>query len=430
MARRLFYILLCAIICKQSLYAQQAKQFDNPIIIKAPLLQIKYQISDSAKNHKTIVLWYRHIDKNNPANWKLGGTFKISEPIKFLAEKEGIYEFKLTFDKNAPPTDNEKDTYSVLVDTAKPLLQIKDVKFSNEQAIVRWHAFDENFGERPIEIYQIIPNAQQKFLGKFPNTGIAVISLDNVKTSKLKLIATDLAGNYTIAFSKQIIQPKVKKNSDIMQLSNPDAKTHNISQSSQGTNSINKNDPIEQPEKQVNAPQKEKITQNGRQLVFPKPSKQALNQFKIAKNYLTRGQIDFAKPYLLKALKLSPDFLDAKVELANILMSQGKYSQAENYFLQVIQLDAHNIKSLEALAKLNMRQGKYSQAKLYLKTILKKDKENITAMLKLGDIYWLTGDRTQAESTWKHAKEIIDKRKFKKFENSVNSRLELVHSRQ
>ncbi len=433
MASRFCYIiLLCAIICRPSLYAQQNLRDNKTTIIKTPLLKIRYSTAELPKNAKTIVLWYRLSNQNQTQNqnhhnnneWKLGGIFRIPEPIQFLAEKEGLYEFALTLDKNSPPVNETDNISRVLVDTAKPLLQIKDVNYSSRQAIVRWHAYDENFSDRPIEIYQIFTNAKPKFLGKFPNTGIAVIPIASAKNSRLKLIATDLADNYTAAIS-----PIIKQ-------SNKSIVTHKNALSQETSKNTNKSAKtpadfmqIQQIQTHNSLPTKKQKSKDIKPVSLPKPSKQAITQYEIAQNYKNKGQIDFAKMHLLEAIKLSPDFIAAKTDLAGILLSQGKYSQAENYFLQVMQVDAHNIKSLEALAKINMRRGKYALARTYLKQILENDKDNIKAMLKLGDVYWLTGDRTQSEMIWKQAKAIIEKQKLKKFEESVNSRLELIENK-
>ncbi len=386
----LVYVMLFA----QLLYAQG--DVGNPIVVNSPLLKINYVIDKSGNVPKNVVLWYRH---ENP-KWKIGGVFPTGQPIEFFAKEQGGYEFCLTFDKKTPPVDNVAATYQVLVDFGKPLIQITQVKYANGRIAVRWRAYDENFSDRPIDIYQIFSNGQNKFLGQFANTGIAVIDVSADSDFRLKLIAKDKAGNCStdvselIVVKRKITKKVVTTKSAEHKIAPPkDSEANNV---------------VKRPKK---------------------PSKDAMEQYELAKRYLNRGQIEFAKSCLLQAIKLAPEFSDAQTDLADILMKQGKYSQAENYFLQAAGIDAHNIRCLEGLAKIKIRQGQYNQARAYLQRILKEDKQNVRVMLKLGDVYWLMGEQTRAAAIWKQAQTIIDKGKIKKFEGAVKSRLELVDSK-
>ncbi|MFA5863480.1 MAG: tetratricopeptide repeat protein [Phycisphaerae bacterium] len=349
--------------------------------------------------NRRIILWYRL----NEGNWRQGGRFNADAPIKFSAPQDGIYDFALEPDNDVPapttrPADQLSSTFRCMVDFNQPVLQIEDVNCKNGLALVRWHAFDNNFSDRPIEIY-LQSDPKETFLGKFPNKGIAVLQIDPKDLpAKIKVIALDRAGNYGIDFSKPIPKNEQKRRDREGAIISPTTKPQRLQKQSTPT----------QP------------------AIASHVNPEAMREYKIAAGYRRRGDLNLALVHLKHAVDLDPKMIDARIDLADVLNSLERYNEAADSYLLVLAIDQRNIKAWQGLAIVRLNQSQYQQAVSHLEKALELDDKNVQAWLSLGDAYWNLGQWNDAKSAWYKARDLLAIGNNTRLKPAINARLKLI----
>jgi tetratricopeptide (TPR) repeat protein len=286
--------------------------------------------------------------------------------------------------------------FRCMVDFNQPVLQIEDVNYKNGLTLVHWHAFDNNFSDRPIEIY-LQSGPKETFLGKFPNKGIAIVQIDPKDLpAKIKVIALDRAGNYGIDFSKSILTAAQSG------LSTKPATTQPVKLK------IKKKFPTSEP------------------TVASPMNPEAMREYKIAAGYRRRGDLNLALIHLKRAVKLDPKMIDARNDLAGVFNSLERYNEAADSYLLVLALDPRNIKAWQGLATVRNNQSQYQQAVGHLEKVLELDEKNIQGWISLGDAYWNLGQWNDAKSAWFKARDLLTTGNDTKLKPAVIARLKLI----
>jgi Tfp pilus assembly protein PilF len=343
--------------------------------INSKSLSVNYSIPSNSIG-KDITLWYR-ID--NDPKWTIGVNIRAGKPMQFNAPKDGVYTFCLSFsdrdNKPAPPTTAEiAKSFRCLVDCDTPLLQITSVSYESGKITTRWNAFDANFDEKPITLY-LITRYATRFIGKFANTGAAVIPADDDDfPAKIKLSAEDRAGN---------IQAD---ESSIISLAQPN--------------------PTTKPASSTTRPARVKGSLYKHISVDPVKREQAEKELHRGRLFLYKNEAGLARQHFARAVELNPMLTDAHINLAELEVNQKHYPQAEDHYLRVITLDPENVKAWQGLARTKARQFKHLEAKKCLERAVKLDDNNEQSWLALGDSLWLLGQRDEARSAWKKAETI------------------------
>ena len=113
-----------------------------------------------------------------------------------------------------------------------------------------------------------------------------------------------------------------------------------------------------------------------------------------AKNYLHRGtaalrqkKATIAKEYLLKAIEMDPDNLDALFKMGVILFYEHKKPEACNYFEHCLRLQPDNKSIVQNYATILNHFGEYDTSKKLFEKILDTDRRNSTVLTKLPHMY-------------------------------------------
>jgi tetratricopeptide (TPR) repeat protein len=133
--------------------------------------------------------------------------------------------------------------------------------------------------------------------------------------------------------------------------------------------------------------------------------------------FISQGREADAIKLLLIALKLMPDNLHYRTELAKIYQHQGKHDEAEKILMDLIGLDNKNLQARTELAKIYQHQGKHDEAEVHLKKCLEIKKNDISSRTELAKVYQLKKEYLKAELELKKCIEINP--------SDLNSRTEL-----
>lgn len=116
--------------------------------------------------------------------------------------------------------------------------------------------------------------------------------------------------------------------------------------------------------------------------------------------YFAREKYELSEKHYLKALKLQPDFTQARNDLARSYIETGRYSRAEELLKQAIEdLTYVNYHITYAnFGILEFKKNNFTKAIEYLKKSLEKDRENCTTQVYLGRSFLEAGDSEAALS--------------------------------
>jgi len=374
---------------------------EEPPYVTSSKMLVKYQIPETlSEDVKELVFWYRL----NEGPWRRGGVFAVGAPIEFTAPEDGTYDFLLdpkSEDSDAPgPQGGAVSTFRCRIDFNRPAVQILDVDFRNDTVILTWRAFDKNFSPRPIEIY-LEKGDSDTFLGKFPNRGLAILSVDRKDLpARLKVVAVDRAGNYGMDYSEPLTAPD---------------------------RSAAKVRPLPVASTQATLPAVRPLPASTSQ-----PSRtgasvpEALREYNLGARYRLRGELDLARVHLTRAVELDSKMIEALVDLGDVFNSLARYNEAVNAYLEALVLDDRDVRARQGLAITRINQGQYREAVVHLEKVCELDPQNLEGWLLLGDGYWMLGNRSEARRSWVQARGLLKVANNARLKPKVDERMKLV----
>lgn len=110
--------------------------------------------------------------------------------------------------------------------------------------------------------------------------------------------------------------------------------------------------------------------------------------------YFAREKYELSEKHFLKALKMKPDFTQARNDLARSYIETGRYTRAEE-LLKVAMEDLTYINYHQTYANygiLEFKKNNFSKAITYFKKSLEKDRENCETQVYLGRSFLESGD--------------------------------------
>lgn len=390
-SRWLWTIALC-----MAAGASGAKADEGLRIFNSSILKINYRVTDAMGGPmQRVVLWYRF----NEGSWQEGANVKAGDPIEFIVPEDGIYEFSVRPEEDPPGASTDESSFRCLVDFNRPVVQILDVDYKNDTAIIQWAAFDRTFPDRPIEIY-LLSGTASTFMGRFANGGSAVIALDAADLpARVKVVAVDRAGNYGVDISREISSP-----------GRVGARAPHLTSR-----------PV------ASAPKPPVTTTRA---VAESRNPEALRELQLGKVCAAQGQWEQACIHLKRALQIDPNLASADLELADVLRGLDRYNEAVEFYLHALTLDGANVRARQGLALARIRQGQYLEAISHLAKVVEIEPGNVQGWLYLGDAYWMTGRRSEASSYWQKARGLVEKNEqFRTFEPAVHNRLKMAEER-
>lgn len=124
-------------------------------------------------------------------------------------------------------------------------------------------------------------------------------------------------------------------------------------------------------------------------------------RFEYARALLLKNDLDQARVQLQEAIKLRPDYVLAKLALAQVYVTKGEFPRAVEVANDILQYDANNVaaKLLRSSAMIGLRE--YVQARQELNSILEKNPQLGDAQFQLGMINFSEGNFKEAESVFR-----------------------------
>ncbi len=142
-----------------------------------------------------------------------------------------------------------------------------------------------------------------------------------------------------------------------------------------------------------------------RQLPTSSPASQAARHRTVARLMREKGLDEAAEKELDKALKLAPQSLDVRLDLAELYLHLGRIDDANAYIKQVQRVEAGHRHAMLLEGIVLFRQGKNEQARAVLTQALKLNPDPARTHYYLGLVYEAQGNKDQALSHYRQALE-------------------------
>lgn len=112
------------------------------------------------------------------------------------------------------------------------------------------------------------------------------------------------------------------------------------------------------------------------------------------------GDWEGAVPFIEKGVKLSPDYIDAKIRLAEAYFNLKRYPEAVAISNEVIAKEPNNVSALQFRGSSLGASGKTAEAVQDFKTILERDPNNLHGIFNLGVAYKEANQLNEAIETF------------------------------
>lgn len=118
------------------------------------------------------------------------------------------------------------------------------------------------------------------------------------------------------------------------------------------------------------------------------------------------GRLEEAIPYLVEVASIKPDYVPARLKLAEGLRKLNRSEQAVKVYAEVLSKEPQNNEALAGLAVIDIEAGRWSEAKARLLSIVTRDSSFWTAFSLLATVADHLGESELAERARKRANEI------------------------
>lgn len=382
---------------------------------------VAYQVAPNA-NVTDAELW---VSTDHGRNWVNGMAVWLERPaLRYFAPDDGRYDFFVVL-KNAagasspPPEAGTTPLVTVVVDTIPPLLQVHQARASIEpggppQVAMTVSLVEENLGEDAIRVfYQTAEDESWLDGGLAQAAGGTVtwnVPRDVGGTLRLRIIATDRAGNQTTADAKVTLPVSTPGTAQ-----NPDPAAD--APASGPPTDVAELPPNERPLKPLVVRSESAAENSAVKLaldanavpdtppdVDDRPQLQKLRE--LGGRFMSEGRYALAAARYRDALDLTPDDPDLLTDLGSALYRLGKYAPAHEHFAAAADLTPNHVAAIEGLALVAATQKRYPEAREHLRTLLKLMPESGKTWLRYGDIEHKLGNTYRAINAWDHVLEL------------------------
>lgn len=385
--------LAAILACAAPLSATPPPVDGLPPAVNSRVLNIGYSTHSSTQPLRKVDLW---VTTDNGEPWQHYAS-EIGQPssIQFHAERDGLYGFFLVLRNNVgassgPPQPGQQPHRWVLVDTAPPLVQIKQVRLIRRDPpdspllVVSWAAYDAQLEDRPVSLYyQLDERASwQALASNIADVGRFDWAIPPKVSGRItvKIEIRDRAGNVASDISSPIMVQAP-------------APVNNAAQAMPEAPTLVKTP----PDVEANRPGAEA------QKLDPERAREL---YELGVWHKQRGDYGLAVTRLIEAMNHAPNILPPAYELANIYYAQGNYNGALDIYKGILEHQSTDRQALRgtALAKVALRQ--YPDALQYLERVLQATPNDEETWLHAGDVFLLMGQRDPATQYWREAARI------------------------
>jgi len=125
--------------------------------------------------------------------------------------------------------------------------------------------------------------------------------------------------------------------------------------------------------------------------------------FMEGKGYLAQGETAKAAVRFRGALRLQPDFEEAKLGLAHAYRENGSYRRARDFYREILKDSPRNIQALEGLAVCESRLGRPDEAVRLFKETLAIDPKSVSTLNAFADHYYSQRQYGEALRYWEES---------------------------
>jgi tetratricopeptide (TPR) repeat protein len=401
----------------------------EPKCLSSSRVLVGYQLAPHSPSATGAELWYTHDAGQTWRRW--GGGPTRDNPISFEPPEDGLYGFCVIPQGPNGATEAPKSgaapRRSVCVDRTAPTVQLlrlkADPRFDlNRQLHLRWTVQDEHLPDRPTALHYRCEQAKtfQLVADSLPADASYTWTVpENISGQlEIRISAMDTAGNTgryvaewlkiegSAAVDSRSGQPRAGRAGITVSGRQKTALSH---AETAKTDRTSVRPPIlsatqEQARNQASGlPPAYGEPDAGTQPVSSGAVAEAKNRYDLGTWHRLRGEHDVATARFREALKLDPDLLAARNDLAGLLYLQGDYEGAEQELQCVLSKDERHRPALKTLALVQASRRAYRSSRESLEKLLLLDADDAEAWLYLGDVRLFMGDRSAAREAWSKA---------------------------
>lgn len=367
------------------------------------------------------------ITSDRAITWK-----KISAPfgapkgkITVEAPGDGLLGVYLILYNNAgpsspPPEPGTAPQQWVQVDRVSPFVQLLELRpdpffDQNREVNIRWKSEDDSLIDRPVSLFfkpaegtsfQTIAELQQavsEYRWTVPSSVQGRITV--------KAVALDRAGNIgesvidSLVIPAEAVKPLVVARTEPTAAPRATATTPEPSgprtipmdmvttpTATPGNSQISLT-----PEQTYGEPPKERETTQ------KVPVAEARRRYDLGTVHRQKGENAIAMVKFREALAMDPGLIEARNDLAGLLVLAGQHAAAEQEYKRVLDQDANYKPALKSLALVQAHRKNYRSAAQTLGRLLAVDPMDGEAWLYLGDVTMFMGDKAAARQHWNKA---------------------------
>jgi len=369
-------------------------------IITSPAARILFDPAPNFSNSDYRIELFCKLE--DESTWQSSGTFLADKPISVRFDREGPVLIKLVpvaVGPSTQPAGPDANVYRCLVDWTAPIVNFISATQTAGKVVLKYLAYDPHLPVLAVQFY-LVNEAGQKLLTQTTNTGWAELEFaEESLPGKIKIVVTDLAGNCSYAVSNTIL---------------PSAEDASTMQIVEPVTADGAGQPTTQRAPSVQSTQPAKTV-----------SPEARWHYKVGLTYKSTGESSLAEYHLRQATKDNPGFIEAHVELADLLLTKGRYNGAEKLYLHVLSMDDRVGKAWQGLGQVCIAQGKIDRARQCFEKLTDIEQDNARGWVQFGDACWMLGQRGEALDNWQRARKLAEEQHLAKLAEAIDKRCEL-----
>jgi len=394
------------------------------VYVNSPSIVLAYHATE-ASGQTRARLW---VSRDQGATWAPAENVRsYRSALRYRSAGDGKYWFYIVLENDAgrsadPPVPGSRPHAIVVVDTARPTLQISAAEPAhtpdgNRAIRLRLCLVEENLGPAAVRVfYRVAADEPWRDGGPLRVTEGAATWEPPPEVGQqvdLRLVATDLAGNRAVDEVCGLTLPAALPSEARLAGSTPTrAPEPEVAPVEPFTVSPV---PALGPTTQVPA---EAATQPALEI-----QSQLDRLRRLAARYLAEGRLSLAEARLAEARQLAPDNPAVLVDLGSLLFRARNYDEADRAFQEALAAAPDHVQALEGLALVAATQRRYPEAREYLKRLLRLEPDSGRYWLRYGDVLHLLGNSSEAFQAWERVLRLGTA--DQKLRAKANKRLEL-----
>lgn len=415
--RFLFLAIVCTAIplnaANEFLVEPDDKSSNPPLpaqLVRTQALNINYKIVDVApEDLARVELWYA---RGYSGFWQL---YDYDEdrvsPIRFVAPEEGIYRFFVVavdrWGRRSEPFSQSDRTLRtaaiplevpgqqvVFIDYTPPQFYLYSprgevAEYRDHQITFRWAGFDSHLDTNCVAIFYrpCDSDAWTQVSPPLPATGDFTWNLPQQLDGPVmvKAVITDRAGNWKEELCGPInLTDKVGITKTTQQ---PSASLTQLAVATKPNAALSEISPLtSSPEATLR-------------------NEKTMDAFRRGNIYSQQTNWRQAANAYQEAVDYSPELIEARVNLANVLYRLGEFDRARENFELCLQKQPRRSTALFGLAQTQIALKQFEAAQQSLQKITEQDPKDWQVWLLLGDVYAKSGQDSAAQTAWEQAAE-------------------------